>query len=169
MNINLPKEFNDPRIKNVVKLREKLEKNRLLLFDTFNTPETFRKKFRNHLEGWIAEKVSSTKKPQKNTQKPAKQSSAPLEIPDAYARWLIDQYRYMDLQNLMDKGKAISVELPEVFIPLYTDPLEERKKETRELKEEEWKPVDIEELAAGSACLLIEGQAGSGKTTLIAV
>jgi hypothetical protein len=96
--------------------------------------------------------------------------STALIIPDAYHRWIVDHCRYMDLKNLMPKGKAVRVELPELFISLYTNPMdkgERTDKSGHDLKEEEQKPVDIESLIVENDYLLIEGQAGSGKTTLL--
>ena len=93
-----------------------------------------------------------------------------LKIPDAYHRWIVNHCRYMDLKNLMPKGKAVRVELPELFIPLYTSPLDKGERTDNpghDLQEEKQKPVDIESLIVKSDYLLIEGQAGSGKTTIL--
>ena len=93
-----------------------------------------------------------------------------LKIPDAYHRWIVNHCRYMDLKDLMPKGKAVRVELPELFIPLYTSPPDKGERTDNlghDLQEEKQKPVDIESLIVKSDYLLIEGQAGSGKTTLL--
>ncbi|MGA1869621.1 MAG: NACHT domain-containing protein [bacterium] len=93
----------------------------------------------------------------------------PLEIPSLYRKWLTDCCRYMDIDNLRDKGRVIQVNLPEIFVPLYThSPLEKKKGRggSDDLREQE-KAVEIEELLADSGYLLIEGEAGSGKTTLM--
>ncbi len=159
MKINSPDEFNDPQLRKIFDLREKIEKEKLLLFDSFETPAIFREKFQKHMEGWIVENADFQEKTEERP------SGLPpvLHIPDAYKKWLIDQCRYMDLRNLMEKGKAIRVELPEVFIPLYTDP----SKKEKDFKEEKQEAMDIEKLVAEGESLLIQGQAGSGKTTLL--
>ncbi len=95
--------------------------------------------------------------------------SAVLKIPSAYHKWIVNHCRYMDLKDLMPKGKAVQVGLPEIFIPLYTNPLDKGDRienPENDLQEEKQKPVDIENLIVENDYLLIEGQAGSGKTTL---
>ena len=116
------------------------------------------------------EVMSLKKKPEYNG---GTSSYIDLEIPPAYRKCIIDHCRYMDLKNLMPEGKAVSVELPELFIPLYTNSLDKetrignRDKAEHDLQEEEQKPIDIESLIVQNDYLLIEGQAGSGKTTLL--
>ncbi len=84
-----------------------------------------------------------------------------LEIPECYKKWISDHCLYMDLENLMEKGQAIRVELPEIFIPLYTDSLDKKNSK----QHDQHKPVNIEDLLEANNYLVIEGQAGSGKTT----
>ncbi|MCP4353645.1 MAG: SUMF1/EgtB/PvdO family nonheme iron enzyme [Desulfobacterales bacterium] len=74
----------------------------------------------------------------------------PAEIPAIYRKWLIERCRHMDIDKLRERGRVIQVNLPEIFIPLYASYRE-----------------DIEELISKYPYLLIEGQAGSGKTTLM--
>ncbi len=116
--------------------------------------------------------VKSLKKPTYDIEGNIDINPIALKIPPAYHKWIVDHCRYMDLKNLMPKGKAVRVELPEIFIPLYTYPLDKGKRSAdpdrpeHELQEEKQKPVDIESLIVENDYLLIEGQAGSGKTTL---
>ncbi len=86
-----------------------------------------------------------------------------LKIPEGYKKWISDHCLYMDLENLMEKGTPIRVELPEVFIPMHTDAPD---KNAGEIHEQQ-KPVVIEDLLETHDHLVIEGQAGSGKTTLL--
>jgi formylglycine-generating enzyme required for sulfatase activity/energy-coupling factor transporter ATP-binding protein EcfA2 len=97
-------------------------------------------------------------------------------IPESYINWLEQSCKFMDITRMNETGKAIRVDLPETFVPLYT--YEPRKhadtgetlKSSREPGfEEAGKPVDIEDLIARQQCeyLLIKGQPGSGKTTLL--
>ena len=97
---------------------------------------------------------------------PSNKYSVPLvlKVPKLYKAWLIEHCRYLDLKNLMDKGKAIRAKLPEIFVPLYTDPLD--RENDGDPKEQKKGLVNIEGLVENNDYLLIEGQAGSGKTTL---
>ncbi len=161
VNISSPHEFNDPQLRKVFELREKIEKERLLLFGSFETPDIFREKFRKHIESWIAENAALQDKPKE----PSSCPPPVLHIPEAYKKWLIAHCLHMDLKNLLERGRVIQVKLPEIFIPLYTDPIIE--KDGKDPGKEDRKPADIEELAAAHDALLVEGQAGSGKTTLL--
>jgi formylglycine-generating enzyme required for sulfatase activity/predicted phosphodiesterase/energy-coupling factor transporter ATP-binding protein EcfA2 len=92
-------------------------------------------------------------------------------IPEIYKKWIAENYGYMDADKLHGKGDAFVLKLPEVFIPLYANNPETASKRKTGLKEQqkpaEQKPVDIEQLIAGHDHLLIEGHAGSGKTTIL--
>jgi len=88
-------------------------------------------------------------------------------IPEVYTRHISDCCKYMDIDKLREKGRVIQVHLPEIFIPLYTDfPAWKRRKEDSEFLHSEQRNFDIEDLIAENEYLLIEGEAGSGKTTL---
>jgi formylglycine-generating enzyme required for sulfatase activity/energy-coupling factor transporter ATP-binding protein EcfA2 len=147
--------------------------------------------------------------------------SEPLEIPERYKQWVIDRAEDIDYRLLLEGQRIPKIELPEIFIPLYANPLMQKnlekniedlnlsvesyiilknadirtigelvlKTETEMSKIKDFgskilneikeilasmdlslgmnKPVDIEKLIANNEYLLIEGQAGSGKTTLI--
>jgi predicted phosphodiesterase len=86
-----------------------------------------------------------------------------LTIPPAYQHWVRDKCGHMDVDKLRKKGSAITVSLPEVFIPLYANPPGGAKAD----QVEDPKAVDIETLIAQGEDLLIAGEAGSGKTTLV--
>lgn len=81
-------------------------------------------------------------------------SLPPLSIPESYKARITDVCQHMDINRLREKGRVIQVNPPEIFIPLYTLPLT---KKSRMI----WK------FLTQSGCLLIEGDAGSGKTTLM--
>ena len=105
------------------------------------------------------------------------------EFPGLYAGWLLENYEYLDAERLNNKGQAIRLNLPELYVPLYgVDPtaskaeeekaaelMEARRKRGRLLGHEGGSPEapDIETLPARTNALLIEGQAGSGKSTLM--
>jgi formylglycine-generating enzyme required for sulfatase activity/energy-coupling factor transporter ATP-binding protein EcfA2 len=90
-------------------------------------------------------------------------SSAPhLIIPGKYKQWISAQCKDMDISKLSGRSTVILVSLPEIYIPLFTNPIDRIDK-----KEEKQEPVDIENLIAQGRTLVIEGRAGSGKTTLV--
>ena len=94
-------------------------------------------------------------------------AEAHLEIPTGYVDWIADQCRYMDVEQLQVEGEAVRAELPEIFIPLFgEDPeLPERESEIPDKRKD--RRANIEALIAKHPHLLVEGEAGSGKTTLV--
>jgi len=92
------------------------------------------------------------------------------EIPNEYRNWVIDHCRYMEIDKLRDKTDIIQVNLPEIFIPLYCNPPGKKaaKPDTsKQLEDERASTVDIEKQSLTEPYLLVEGEAGCGKTTLI--
>jgi predicted MPP superfamily phosphohydrolase len=89
------------------------------------------------------------------------------QVPEAYVDWIADRCRYMDLDQLQVEGEAVRAELPEIFIPLYGHDPDKKIKATARPEEEDDRTTDIETLIGKYPHLLIEGDAGSGKTTLI--
>jgi predicted MPP superfamily phosphohydrolase len=88
------------------------------------------------------------------------------EIPETYYGWIRDHCSYMDVENLQVDGKAVRVRLPEIFIPLYAH--DHGKKESEEKVHMDKKaPIDVEALMEKYGHLLLEGDAGSGKTTVL--
>ena len=85
-------------------------------------------------------------------------SSPQLIIPGKYKEWVNAQCRDMDITKLAEATPFIQVHLPEIYIPLYANSLNK--------SDEKQAPVDIENLIAENRFLVIEGRAGSGKTTL---
>ena len=88
------------------------------------------------------------------------------EIPETYSGWIMDHCTYMDVDHLQLDGKPIRIELPEIFIPLFAyGPGRESGDEDPQVRKET--PLNVEELIGKHECLLIEGDAGSGKTTVL--
>ncbi len=116
-------------------------------------------------------------------------SLAPLQIPDGYREWVLRFHSKMDTGQLDPNGKALHVPLPEVYIPIETanpfyKPKEDRltglkggspememkdEAEGKEKDAEQKEPpfIDIEKLLGRDNCVLLQGSAGMGKTTLI--
>lgn len=113
---------------------------------------------------------STTKKPK--PKKAAKPGKTLPEIPEAYKRWVIDRCKFMDIDRLREGSKVVSVDLPEVYIPLMAMPphketQSKKKKEDSLARMKEDKPREIAAIAGENDYLLIRGEAGSGKTTLL--
>lgn len=95
-----------------------------------------------------------------------------LEMPYLYKTWLTDHCSEMDFTRLIGTSRVIRATLPEIYIPLTTQPIEKEYAEPgmrlpaliMGMGEKE---KDIEDLIAETAELVIEGKAGSGKTTLV--
>ncbi|MCX6581951.1 MAG: SUMF1/EgtB/PvdO family nonheme iron enzyme [Candidatus Aminicenantes bacterium] len=108
-------------------------------------------------------------------------SLAPLQIPAGYRDWVLRFHSKMDTGQLDPNGKAHHVSLPEVYIPIETanpfyKPKEGRLKgemeDEAEGAEKDAEPeeppfIDIEKLLGRKNCVLLQGPAGMGKTTLI--
>lgn len=122
----------------------------ILQIDTENkTFERLAYEFDPGLNEWM----QVTKKQQKKPPPP------PLVIPGQYKEWIEAQCKKMDITKLSGSSSVIQIELPEIYVPLYTNPPE--KSGGRQ------EPVDIEDLIPQGRTLVIEGRAGSGKTTLV--
>lgn len=98
--------------------------------------------------------------------------TAIVPFPQKYWDWLIANYRHLNCEKL-GGARMLAIELPEIFIPLYTHVTDReavaRGKGPREIttEEERNKPIDLEELLILRSSLVIEGHSGSGKTTLL--
>ncbi len=109
-----------------------------------------------------------------------------LKIPQDYKNWILEFHSKLPTDQLARKGEVILIDLPKVYIPLETsnpffkpmDMEKDRKKKDKEPliggeeigkgdKSKEPMTIDIEELMARVNCLLLEGKAGMGKTTLV--
>jgi formylglycine-generating enzyme required for sulfatase activity/predicted MPP superfamily phosphohydrolase/energy-coupling factor transporter ATP-binding protein EcfA2 len=111
--------------------------------------------------------------------------STPLQIPGDYIKWIDEFHSVLPVEQLARKGEAVLLSLPAVYISLETTnpfhkakdemQLPEGKKSHLEISREDSEKVmskepptiDIEELLGRVNCLLVRGNAGMGKTTLI--
>jgi formylglycine-generating enzyme required for sulfatase activity/energy-coupling factor transporter ATP-binding protein EcfA2 len=87
-----------------------------------------------------------------------------ISIPEKYKKWVDDRCKKLEIGALLEEQEVIVITLPEIFIPLYTNDLLRERKHKKPGQQE---PVDIEQLIENQGFLLIRGQAGSGKTTLM--
>ncbi|MBI4651196.1 SUMF1/EgtB/PvdO family nonheme iron enzyme [Candidatus Desantisbacteria bacterium] len=97
-----------------------------------------------------------------------------LEIPDSYQKWVVDRCEEINIEKLVESKDSeilLSVKMPQIFVPLYTNSLENKTNEEKEIErheiEKKQELVNIEKLSAENEYLVIKGQAGSGKTTLL--
>ncbi len=90
-------------------------------------------------------------------------------VPGTYREWLRENYGFMDVDRFYGKGEAFPLRLPEIFVPLYAhDPfVKEGFSPAFEERFEKQKPVNIEALMVKHDLLLIQGDPGSGKTTVL--
>jgi formylglycine-generating enzyme required for sulfatase activity/predicted MPP superfamily phosphohydrolase len=111
--------------------------------------------------------------------------SPPLQIPGDYIQWIDEFHSVLPVEQLARKGEAVLLSLPAVYISLETtnpfhkpqDELQLKEKQgdrpdissrdSEEIKGKEPPAIDIEELLGRVDCLLVRGNAGMGKTTLI--
>ncbi|MGD2089666.1 MAG: SUMF1/EgtB/PvdO family nonheme iron enzyme [Candidatus Aminicenantes bacterium] len=124
-----------------------------------------------------------SKKKKKETKKT---TPLPLEIPKEYKNWVREFHSTMDIDLLAKKGEVITVSLPEVYIPIETrNPFYKEKIEKEDMvtegfirhgavvdherttKTDEPPAIDIEILMGRKKRILLRGEAGMGKTTLI--
>ncbi|MCL6591200.1 MAG: SUMF1/EgtB/PvdO family nonheme iron enzyme [Firmicutes bacterium] len=117
-----------------------------------------------------------------------KQSNQPLPIPPEYRDWVREFHSTVSFDQLAKKGEAVPVQLIEIYIPLETNnPFykpeqeklagEKRKKGELQIPDEvaavaekqgkEPAAIDIEELLGRVECILLRGNAGMGKSTLV--
>jgi len=150
---------------NVLEFKEKIEQTNKLLFKEFTSIVQFENNVTIDLNLYLSD-LKKKKVPVKKTKKPAgKLEKAPI-IPETYRDWLKEHCAYMDVDRLRERGKAIQVGLPEIYIPLYAQK-PGRKPGDELAHDEKEKQIDIEELIGKNESLLIEGHPGSGKTTLL--
>jgi calcineurin-like phosphoesterase family protein len=97
-----------------------------------------------------------------------KRGVTPLTIPQGYKNWIKEFHSTMSIEELARRGEVITVSLPEVYIPLETvNPFYKTEELEKKHASKEPATIDIEELLGQLDYILLRGQAGMGKTTLI--
>ena len=109
----------------------------------------------------------------------------PLSIPKKYHDWVKEFHSTISFDQLAKKGEALPVQLLEVYIPIETpnpfhrpesenvSPEQSKRKKVNSKKDstletaKEPEMIDIESLLGRVDCMLLQGKAGTGKTTLI--
>ncbi|OGR22843.1 MAG: hypothetical protein A2277_16030 [Desulfobacterales bacterium RIFOXYA12_FULL_46_15] len=159
-------DLEDPQLKKVFELKDKIQKDELLLYGNFTTPEDFETILSDHFKKLISDLLS---KPAEEPEKLVKKSGA--RIPEKYRAWLNDTTSCMDIDCIRQDSRVINVSLPEIFQPLFSqdpdkEPEKRKKKDPSARLDIAEAPVPIEALAGKGKTLLVIGTAGSGKTTL---
>ena len=109
----------------------------------------------------------------KTAEQPVESPAPPLEIPEGYRQWIEDFHSNLPIEQLAKKGEVFSVPLPKVYIPLDTanpDYQEEKRRLEAERSEEDPEvpaTIDIEMLLSRRKTILLRGNPGMGKTTLV--
>ncbi len=145
------------------------------LIGNYKGADDFGNQFRRHLNTYINDHFFKKKTHRKAR---SKKDIQPLIIPPDYATWLEDECITMDISELTTKGETIQVGLPAVYISLFTEEFQKdkfKKKQGRRGKQreenqnevEKTNPIDIEVLIENEPYLLLEGDPGSGKTTMM--
>lgn len=123
-----PAILRDPQYLKIIDLSEKIENNKMLLSKNFSDPDNFRKTFYKNLGDWWEEyKAENLLNNVASAPVDPVIKGDKLEMLDGYRRWVIDRCQKLDLNNLTDNTDVIQVNLPEIFIPLYTDPIDKNK------------------------------------------
>lgn len=159
-------ENKDPQFIKILDFKDKIEKDELLLYRDFTTPKEFKKFLSADLESQI---LTLAPNPDDDPIKPTKKVLA--IVSEKYRAWLNDITKNMDIGENREGGRAITVDLPELYVPLFSkDPDKKHEKGDEKdhsgIREPVEKDVEIETLAGRGETLLITGRAGSGKTTL---
>lgn len=125
------------------------------------------------LDRWRADDNAFTYNLRTSARRAPAFSAPPLTVPGQYREWVLDWCGCMDVDHLQAKGSPITIRLPDVFIPLYT--LSEKAVKEGDgaghdpemLLKSGDHTMEVEDLISDGRDLLIEGEAGCGKTTLL--
>lgn len=148
-------------------------KKKLKLLGHFLTPYQNIEGLKHHfgeqlekLEKRIAESAKKVEQAQTSPDFSEESVSHPLIIPEKYSNWVLENSQHLDIDKIVDTNDQdmFCVKVPQIFVPLYTTPPWYKGRNERVEKQE---LVNIEKLVTENDYLLIQGQAGSGKTTLI--
>ena len=142
--------------------------------------------FNNQLEKLDPFKGKGYNEGEKSPQTKVKKIKSPSEILQVYKNWFNEFHSTVSFDQLAKKGEALPVQLLDIYIPLETQspfykPEMEEKDQSRKTKtkkkadqeiaavQEPKEPqmIDIEVLISRTDNLLLRGNAGTGKTTLV--
>jgi hypothetical protein len=144
----------------------------------FGSVDDFKSKFTASLNRQLR-KMELGKKEDEKPHKPVK-----LKIPDGYKNWVKEFYSTFDLKHLGEKKDPVDIEISKAYIriettnPFYKGETEkemkkegllkkEKKKQAKDEEPKEPASIDIEQLMGRVPCIVLRGQAGMGKSTLV--
>ncbi len=173
--VKTTKDLQDPQLKKVFDLKEDLEKQRILLFDEFSTPEEFREKFKDHLEKWV---VAASKGWQKVGDRIEK-TSEEEKVFKSYLGSALIEHRHLPTQGF-ETTLRIPIELENVFINMHANihthdfdlTVKGQERMQERIRAERIPSLDIRGAFETSARrkikdMVILGKPGCGKTTLL--
>ncbi|WP_320041220.1 SUMF1/EgtB/PvdO family nonheme iron enzyme [uncultured Desulfobacter sp.] len=177
--INSIEQLEDPQIKKVLGLKQKIQAEELLQYKGFRDADEFGAIFEKDLKKTLLDLIKSVKEDAtilKGTEENPVPEEVLNQIPSSYKTWINDKTRCMDVGCLIEDAQGIQLILAEIYQPLFCDDpdLEEKVAKLRENykgvlakdPQKHSRPVEIEKLAGRRSSLLVTGLAGSGKTTL---
>ncbi len=167
--VNSLHELKDPQLMKVFDLKEKINKEAMLIFGEFKHPEDFRERFLKDLKSWIVQNAKNIDEIEKT--EPEKVQRKIQSVPVLYQKWINDHCNFMEFNALRAKDNNFQFKLSEVYIPLNANaPVKHSmnvgctSQGDHDLKEEQ---IDLEKLVSSCKYLLIEGNPGSGKSTFL--
>ncbi len=168
-------DFEDKQLQKVFDLKEKIDKEKLLLFSEFSTPEEFREKIKDHLEQW-------TIKNSKNWERIGDKIEKAFEEEKIFKNYLqaaLNEHRHLQTQGF-ETTLRVPIELEKVYINMKAQihthdaefTLRSKEKIENRNREESLSSLDIKAAFETSEQLKVKdivilGDPGSGKTTLL--
>ncbi|MCP4269083.1 MAG: NACHT domain-containing protein, partial [Candidatus Brocadiaceae bacterium] len=169
------KDLEDPQLKKVFDLKEKIDQEKSLLFSEFSTPDEFREKIRDHLEQWTVENSKGWKKIGDKIEKAFEEE----KIFKNYLQAALNEYRLLQTQGF-ETTLRVPIELEKVYINMKAQihthdaefTLRSKEKIESRNREEDLSSLDIKAAFETSERLKVKdmvilGDPGSGKTTLL--
>ncbi len=169
------KDLEDPQLKKVLDLKEKIEREKLLLFNEFSTPDEFREKITDHLQKWIIEYAKGQKKIGEKIEKAYKVDQSFR----SYLQSALNEHRHLPTQGF-ETTLRVPIELERVYINMHAHihsydfeyNLKGKSRMDERVREEKLPSLDIKAAFKSSERhkindLVILGNPGSGKTTLL--
>lgn len=173
--VRTAKDLQDPQLQKVMNLKEKIEEERLLLFDEFSTAEEFRGKIKDHLEKWV---IATSK----GWQRVGDQIEKAFEEDKAFKGYLdsaLIEHRHLPTQGF-ETTLRIPIELENVFINMHANihthefdlTVKGQERMLERIRAEKISSLDIRGAFETSERrkikdMVILGKPGCGKTTLL--
>lgn len=169
------KDLEDPQLRKVLELKEKIEQEKILLFCAFATPDEFREKIKDHLQKRIIKNAKGWERIDDRIERQYEEG----RIFSAYLQSALLDHRHLTTQGF-ETNLRVPIELENVYINMkakihthdFEFNLKERKKREERTQEESLSSLDIKTAFEAAyrhkvKDMVILGDPGSGKTTLL--